>query len=262
MPRSKPHFKAHTTIKAHRKMAAVYGDNDLLALWLRLGVEAIERYADRTGDSFLIHERELASLAGTKRRDSAEKLLLNLVKTSPILAQKSGETWRIRWPNFQRKQGFGQKNGVETGYSSTSSSSSTSSKSKKKTPSPRQTGEPLAAFWTEQYEKLRGVRCIFEKKDAVILHSLLKLTGEGTVGRNDLAHCIVAYLSDDSDEFLAKAGWSVPVFQKRFQGLYLQRVKEREKQATIRKRQDTASLERTARQVEPLLKLAGGTNGS
>jgi hypothetical protein len=46
MPRNVPHFKVMTSIMNHPKTTVMWGDNDSLAMWLRLGVLAIERFAD------------------------------------------------------------------------------------------------------------------------------------------------------------------------------------------------------------------------
>ena len=56
MPRVNPHFKVHTSTANHRKMVEVWGDNELLALWLRLGVASIERWADRHNGTFEVHD--------------------------------------------------------------------------------------------------------------------------------------------------------------------------------------------------------------
>lgn len=155
MPRVVPHFKVHTSVMNHPKMAAVWSDNRLLAMWLRLGVLAIERYADRTGDTFIVSERELVAIAGTNRSDSARKLLENLVNSCPILAENQGTIWRITFPNFARKQGFGPRKGVETRNpsSSASSSSSTSSKEKKDTAlSPPDGADPCVPSATDDQE--------------------------------------------------------------------------------------------------------------
>lgn len=113
MPRVRPHFKTHATITHHRKMGNVYGSNDLLALWLRLGIVAIERYAARDGDRFRVHRSELPALAGGKRRDKAEALLEQLATELGLGAKLVGSYWEIHWPKFAQKQGFTDKNGKE-----------------------------------------------------------------------------------------------------------------------------------------------------
>ena len=66
MPRAKPHFKVFTTVRNHID-CPFYGESALLSLWVRLGVEAIERFADRTHDRFVLHEAELLGLTGRDR---------------------------------------------------------------------------------------------------------------------------------------------------------------------------------------------------
>lgn len=115
----------------HAKMAVVYADNDLFALWTRLGVLAIERYADRTGDSFLVHDRELPHLTGRGRADVARRLLGRLADVSPISAEPDGDTWRITIPNLSEKQGFRPKNGGRMEVSASASASATATKKEK-----------------------------------------------------------------------------------------------------------------------------------
>ncbi len=111
MPRVPPHFKVRLTAQNHVKLREVWPDNDRLALWIRLGVKAVERNADKTGDAFIVHESELPALAGKGRRDSAEKLLRYLVDTSPVVAKKTGTSWLVTLPNLAQKQGFKVKKG-------------------------------------------------------------------------------------------------------------------------------------------------------
>lgn len=138
MPRSKPHFKSRTTIKNHAKMAEVYQSNDLLAFWLRLGIEAIERFADRTGDTFLVSDRELMALSGKGRPDVARTWLRRLADVGPISAEREGDVWRITFPNFSKKQGFTRKNGRETEVSASATPTATASPEEKESaPAPR-----------------------------------------------------------------------------------------------------------------------------
>ena len=110
MPRVRPHFKAHLSAAHHRKMAEVYRDNDLLSLWLRLGIEAIARYAAKNGDTFRLHRSELPALAGGKRRDKAEANLLRLADYLGLGCELVGECWVIHIPKFAQKQGFNWEN--------------------------------------------------------------------------------------------------------------------------------------------------------
>ena len=93
-------------------MGEVYRSNELLALWLRLGLVAIERYAARDGDTFRVHRSELGDLAGQKRRDKAEALLQRLATELELSVNLVGSYWEIEWPKFSQKQGFTEKNGA------------------------------------------------------------------------------------------------------------------------------------------------------
>ena len=128
MPRVKRHAKVHASIANHQKTAAVYANNDLLATYVRLLILGVERFADRYGDSFLIHKRELGRITGRHRVDVAAKSLRSLAEVSPISAEPDGDLWRITIPNFARKQGFAEKNGGRMEPSSSSSSSTTTTK--------------------------------------------------------------------------------------------------------------------------------------
>ena len=111
MPRAKPHFKIFTTARNHRKLPA-YSDNALFALWARLGVEAIERFADRTGDVFILHEAELSGVAGGCSRLKSIRLLEKLTQCSPISFTVSGRSYSIHFPNLASKHGFKHQNGT------------------------------------------------------------------------------------------------------------------------------------------------------
>ncbi len=131
MPRSVPHFKIICSIMNHPKTAALFGDNDALAMYVRLGVLAIERFADRTDDSFMIHDRELSLITGRRRADISRKSLRHLADISPISVERLGDVWRITFPNLARRQGFMSKNGEKHAPPSSSPSNSTSSSEKK-----------------------------------------------------------------------------------------------------------------------------------
>lgn len=98
-------------------MGEVYPDNDLFALWTRLGIEAVERFADRTGDTFVLHKSELQTMCGRgkHRSDVARKSLERLAEVSPMSWERSGDVYRIHLPNFAKKQGFGKRNGESMG---------------------------------------------------------------------------------------------------------------------------------------------------
>ena len=105
MPRAKPHFKIFTTARNHRKFPA-YSDNELFAFWARLGVEAIERFADRTSDRFVLHEYELPGIACVRSRRKAIKLLSSLSQTSNVSYTVAGDVYTIHFANLAKRHGF------------------------------------------------------------------------------------------------------------------------------------------------------------
>lgn len=126
----------------HPKTAALFGDNDALAMYVRLGVLAIERFADRTDDSFMIHDRELSLITGRRRADISRKSLRHLADISPISVERLGDVWRITFPNLSKRQGFGRKNGkVSSPPSSSASNSSSPSDKKEKERPPLRSGD-------------------------------------------------------------------------------------------------------------------------
>ena len=131
VPRVAPHFKIHTSIGNHRKMIDVYSDDRLLAMWVRIGVLGIERYADRTEDSFVLSNTDLVHVTGCANPGAAWGKLKALTKRSPLTVEAEGSHWRLTFPNFARKQGFQPKNGEVRGASSSSASSASTTKNKK-----------------------------------------------------------------------------------------------------------------------------------
>ena len=113
MARPKPHFKVWTNISHHPRMAEVYADNDLLALWTRLGVLAVERYASQDSDILRVHRNEISALAGGKRRDKAEATLNLLAGKLELTCNKVGSYFEIAFRNLSEKQGFGPTNEQE-----------------------------------------------------------------------------------------------------------------------------------------------------
>jgi hypothetical protein len=110
MARVRPHFKTHCSLRYHRKTAAIYGDNDLLALHTRLGLLAIERWAAKDGGTLRIHRSELSALAGGKRRDKAEGLLTRLATYLELTCNLVGDYFELEWTKLEEKQGFTWKN--------------------------------------------------------------------------------------------------------------------------------------------------------
>lgn len=135
MPRRPPHFKVFASIQNHRKMVGVYDDDALLAMYVRAGIMAIERYADRTHDSFLVSRRDLMRVAATQPWANAQKKLHRLVAATPLRVRcecaasplggrcECSGVW-LDFPNLAKKQFSRHGNGTETESSSTSTSTS------------------------------------------------------------------------------------------------------------------------------------------
>lgn len=130
MPKGPKHFKVHCSVRNHAKTAKMFTENDLLATWVRLGILAVERFADRTGNSFRVSDHELVAITGKGRLDVARTLLSRLADVSQTSASRDGDVWLISLPNFGKKQGFGLGNGAKTGASASASPTATSTKEK------------------------------------------------------------------------------------------------------------------------------------
>ncbi len=132
MPRVLPHFKVHVSVQSHRKMVGCYGENDLLATWVRIGVRFVDRFGDRTRDRVLVTEADLLALTGASSLENALKTIRLLAKTCPIRVRKKARTYEIHFPNFAKKQGFGDrewiKKGKESGPSASASASASATK--------------------------------------------------------------------------------------------------------------------------------------
>ena len=139
MPRVKPHFKVHTSVQSHRRMVGVYGDKELLGIWVSIGLRFVDRYGDRTADKVLVTESDLLSLTGKTDVESARKIMRVLVSKSHLSCLKKGRTYEISFPNFAKKQGFGpreeEKNVPPIFVSASASASASEEKTKKKSKS-------------------------------------------------------------------------------------------------------------------------------
>ena len=130
MPRSPKHFKIHASIQNHPKTIGVYDDDALLAMYARIGIMAVERFADRTGDSYLASGRDLERLAGCQGVANARRKLGRLEASTRLEVGQQGAAWRLTLPNFAKKQGFHSRNGCEKENPSSSSPTSTSTSNK------------------------------------------------------------------------------------------------------------------------------------
>jgi len=95
-------------------MPGVYADDALLAMYVRVGIMAIERFADRTDDSFLCSGLDLTRLAGCEGVANAKRKLGRLEAETRLSLGREGAGWRLTFPNFAKKHGFKRGNGAET----------------------------------------------------------------------------------------------------------------------------------------------------
>jgi hypothetical protein len=166
MPRRPPHFKVYTSVQNHRK-ADFWEDPRLRGIWLGLGVLAVERYADRTGDSFLCCAADLMAVTGTSRGSGAVAALRSLCRRSTVSLEPDGTRWRVTFPNLSEKQFFRSGNGTQTVSSSSSSSSSSS-----KIPPTPQRGEESGGLETIRSPRLndfpRRLRDLVEEDRKIV----------------------------------------------------------------------------------------------
>ena len=185
MSRTRPHFKIHTSIRNHRKMAAVYADDAMLATWTRIGVVMIECFADRTDDHILLSGRDLCMVAGCEQVSGAVQRLRKLADISPLvfldprcapdahqiptslrpvvdqMRASSRRVWVLGLPNFAKKQGFGPRNHTRTPSSPTPTPTPTASKTvepPRKAPSEPSWARDAAALMIDLLRSVKGAR--------------------------------------------------------------------------------------------------------
>lgn len=134
------HFKVHCSIQNHRRMIGIYDDDALLAMFTRIGIMAVERYADKTGDSFICSGRDLERLAACGGVANARRKLGRLEAAGGPEVCQEGAGYRLTFRNFAKKQGFAFCSNHSASASSSSSSSSSTTSTKE-----RERGAPLAA---------------------------------------------------------------------------------------------------------------------
>jgi len=130
------HFKIHCSIQNHQKTLGLFDDDALLAMYVRAGIMAIERFADRTGDSFLLSGMDLERLAGCRGVANARRKLGRLEASSRLTLGQEGAGYRLTFPNLSRKQGFQTEADRKLSTSSSSSSSPTPTSKKRESTVP------------------------------------------------------------------------------------------------------------------------------
>lgn len=154
------HFKVHCSIQNHRRMIGVYDDDSLLAMFTRIGIMAVERYADKTGDSFICSGRDLERLAACSGVANAIRKLERLAAAGgpalvrptsgqalagtqptlggqghseatgrPVVGQKEAG-YRLTFRNFAKKQGFVFRSNQSAMDSSTTTTTTTTEREK------------------------------------------------------------------------------------------------------------------------------------
>jgi hypothetical protein len=147
------HFKVHASIQNHRKTIGVFDDDSLLAMYVRIGISAIERFADRTDDSFLVSPRDLEGLAGCRGVANARRKLGRLEAASRLTVCQEGAGYRVGFPNFKRKQGFTSQADPEVVPKRTPSSTPTTTPTTTPTKTAENTPASRArAVWPELVE--------------------------------------------------------------------------------------------------------------
>ena len=115
MPRRKgpPYFKLYTSLPNHRKTHEFAADPLLLGVYCNIGMMAIERFAPRTGDSFLCSGLDLQRLAGCQGVANARRRLGRLEAMGGPQLSQEGAGWRLTLANLAKRQGLISEVGTE-----------------------------------------------------------------------------------------------------------------------------------------------------
>ena len=135
--RVRPHVKIHLTMKSHRKTAAIWDDNDLLACYVRLLELGMSQFAAKRGGVITLTRVELMEVTRKRRVDVALTLVQRLADIASMSVQHRGDVASILVRNYAKKQGIGEKNGPRTAYlrsQNTDSEYRTKSRSRKPAP--------------------------------------------------------------------------------------------------------------------------------
>ena len=129
MPRnSAPHFKVLCSIQNHEKIEGLFEDHDAFAIWVKLGLLAVERYADRTGDRFKVTVHDVRRITQRSRADHAWNALIRVADLSRIEVDPStiseGYAFVI-WRNFAKKQFPRREDGTRREGSASASATAT-----------------------------------------------------------------------------------------------------------------------------------------
>ncbi len=171
------HFKLYCSFGNHRKTLGAYRDDRTMAAYARLGMLAIDRYADRTEDEFLVSSLDLMRVFNVGTLKAALWRASRLADLTPVRVQRADDVapdaYRVKWPNFAKKQ-FPRRADVQRERASPnkvtgSSASASASALKEKNPPRRKRGaakgtEPKSSEPLGASEPLgqQAVRLFFE----------------------------------------------------------------------------------------------------
>jgi hypothetical protein len=221
----------------------------LRGIYCELGRLAIERYADRTGDSFYVSSIELMAVTGAGNPGAAVKRLKKLLDRAEtdagppphrpaIVATPHENRWKITIHNLAKRQGFGPRKGALKEPSSTSTSTSTSKpppdppgKQAGVTEKPKPDVVPrhpdamrLCVFYRD--ELVRLVKCftppsarVFANVWVLEMDRMLRLDGPDRKGiEASRIEAVIKYVT--TDEEFEQANVQCPTkLRKRFSGL-------------------------------------------
>jgi hypothetical protein len=190
VPRVKPHAKIQVNLRNHRKTAAIFEDNDLLASYTRALLLAVQRYADKTNDSFIASNSDIAIITAASNNGAGIRRMRRLCDVArqaaelgpigdrdgtegeppdnrPAIAmQPHGNQWLIAIHNFAERQGFRPRNGERMGRPTTTTPTTTTTKttntSRSEIAVPPE-GEPVKAPETQ-----KGQRSVAKSKELAL----------------------------------------------------------------------------------------------
>lgn len=104
--KNKPAVRVHHSVESHPRMAAIYGDNDLLATWLRIMIASSKAHIGKTGDRLTITRSAAAPLGGRETTAGGRRHLLAVAAALSWEVRETPTSITIGVRNFARKQGF------------------------------------------------------------------------------------------------------------------------------------------------------------
>jgi hypothetical protein len=130
------------SIQNHAKTPEVWTDDALLAMYLRFGVMALERYADRTDDEFLCSGLDLCRIANVEGVANARRKLGRLLAATPLEVEPEGGGYRASFPNLAKKQFRRREDGPDSRPSASATTTATKKKSSSRSEDPPRSTRP------------------------------------------------------------------------------------------------------------------------